>query len=84
MQDRSETDALLDTGGHPEVFADGLGDVQFVGANARLVLFAWRKMGGVYRRCVVAEMIRPLATLPPGLVELWRGVFAETVERVVN
>jgi hypothetical protein len=50
-------------GGYPDIYADGLGDVEVVGANARLFLFNWRRIGGVFRRQICATVIRPVASL---------------------
>jgi hypothetical protein len=54
---------LIDMGGYPEIYADGLGDVEVVGSNARLVLFNWRRIDGVFRRQTCATVIRPVASL---------------------
>jgi hypothetical protein len=52
---------LLDLGNYPEIYADGLAEVQFLGANARLVLFTWHKMDGVFRKMIAVTIIRPVS-----------------------
>jgi hypothetical protein len=54
-------DDLVDLGDYPEIYADGLGEAQFLGANARLVLFTWHKMDGVFRRKIAATVVRPVS-----------------------
>jgi hypothetical protein len=56
-------DDLVDLGDYPEIYADGLGEAQFLGANARLVLFTWHKMDGVFRRKIAATVVRPVSGL---------------------
>lgn len=85
MQQDDEDAALWDMGGVPEFYADGLGDVTFMSDNARLVFFAWRKVNGVMRRCIAAEIVRPVPTLTLGVAEKWRAKFGgKEVPRVVN
>lgn len=58
-------DELIETGGYPEIYADDLADAQLLtGGNVRLVLFSWRKIEGIYRKCIAGMVVRPLATMP--------------------
>lgn len=55
---------LVDLGAYPEIYADGIGDLQMLaGNNTRMVLFSWRKLDGVYRKVITGMVIRPAATL---------------------
>jgi hypothetical protein len=54
---------LIDFGDYPEIYADGLGEVQITGVNARLLFFRWRKMDGVFRRQIASAITRPVASL---------------------
>jgi hypothetical protein len=85
-----DDDALIDYGSAPEIYADGIGDATFIGDNARLTFFSRRKINGELRRYVVAEIVQPVATLPPGLADYLRAKFSaagsgeQEAPRVVN
>jgi hypothetical protein len=55
--------SLIDFASYPEIYADGLGSVEIIGANARLALFSWRRIDGVFRRQICGLVIRPVALL---------------------
>ncbi len=54
---------LLDFGNAPEIYGDGIAEVQIIGGNARLLMFAWRKINGCFQRVLVATLIRPASSL---------------------
>jgi len=54
---------LFEFGSYPEIYADGIGDIQVLGGNARLVYFTWQRIDGVFRRSIVATMIRHVSSL---------------------
>lgn len=57
-------DRLLDLGGYPEVYADGVGKVEkLAGGNIRLVMFSWRQINNVYQRVICGALVRPSSTL---------------------
>jgi hypothetical protein len=58
-----DVDELVDVGGYPEVYADGVGEVQILDSNARFLSFSWHRIDGVYRRGIVASIVRPVASL---------------------
>lgn len=59
---KEDANTLVDLGTHPEIYADGIGDLVIVEPNAQVLFFRWRKLDGILRRCIVAELIRPLAS----------------------
>ena len=60
MSDESE---LCDFGQYPEIYADGVGEIQILGVNARVMFFSWQRMEGVFRRTIVATVVRPVSSL---------------------
>lgn len=52
-------DNLLDYGDYPEIHADAIGDVQYLQYKTRILLYEWRKVGGIFRRVVVGAVSRP-------------------------
>jgi hypothetical protein len=55
-------DDLLDFGGYPEIYADGVGAVDILGVNARTKMFTWQKIDGVYPRVTVLSVVRPVGS----------------------
>ena len=68
---------LFELGTVPEIFADGIANVLFVGEHTRFMLFAWKSVGGILRRCLVGEVIRPTTSLPPGMPAYFRQRFPQ-------
>jgi hypothetical protein len=54
---------LMELGTYPEIYADGIGDVQNLGSTIRKLFFTWQKIDGIYQRIVVVSIIRPITTL---------------------
>jgi hypothetical protein len=52
-----------DMGDAPEIYSDGIAEVHLVGTNARLMLFVWRRVDGVFRRVLAYTSIRPVSSL---------------------
>lgn len=69
------TDSLLDLGNYPEIFADGVADMYEVATNMHFLLFRWRMMDGVLRRCLTGEVIRPTMTVEPAMLAIMRATF---------
>ena len=58
----TEETGVIEYGEYPEVYADA-SEVKVLGHNAHIVLTRWRRVGGVYRRCIVGEVIQPIAVM---------------------
>ena len=58
-----DVDELVDMGGYPEIYADGVGDCHIVGGVAKMMLFSWHRIDGVLRKCIVASIVRPVSSL---------------------
>jgi hypothetical protein len=71
----ANTDSLLDLGNYPEIYADGVGDMYEIAANSHFLLFRWRMMDGVLRRCLTGEIIRPTMTMEPAVLAIMRASF---------
>jgi hypothetical protein len=54
---------LIEYGEYPEIYADGVGDAHAIGTNLSILLFRWRRVDGIFQRCVSAELVRPMANL---------------------
>jgi hypothetical protein len=54
---------LIDLGNYPEIYSDGIAEVHILGVNARLYLYTWQRLNGVFRRVVTCTIIRPTATM---------------------
>jgi hypothetical protein len=54
---------LLDLGDAPELYSNGIAEVHVIGANARLLMFVWRRIDGVFRRVLAYTSIRPASSL---------------------
>jgi hypothetical protein len=54
---------LIDMGNCPEIYADGLAEIQNLGSTARLVYFSWQRIDGVFRQFKVLSLIRPKESL---------------------
>jgi len=55
--------SILDIGGYPEIYADEVAEIQHLSCgNRRVVLCAWHRVDGVYRRMVVGAIIRPVSS----------------------
>ena len=63
MTTRDDDLSLVDCGNHPEIYADAIGDMWIKNGLVNFIFFRWRKMDGVFRRVIVAEIHRPLASL---------------------
>lgn len=50
---------LWDFGDYPEVCIDGVGDMQFINTQARLLLFRWKRIDAIWRPVVVATIAAP-------------------------
>ncbi len=57
---------LLDFGGTPEIYADGIFEVHIIGEVARLRLFVWRQIDGEFKRVLCCTLIRPASSLGQG------------------
>jgi hypothetical protein len=54
---------VLDLGDAPELYSDGIAEVNVIGANARLLMFVWRRVDGVFRRVLAYTSIQPASSL---------------------
>jgi hypothetical protein len=55
---------LIDLGNYQETYADGLAAVQVLGCCARLLYFTYQPtVAGIFRRVVVASIVRPVSTM---------------------
>jgi hypothetical protein len=54
-----EDTTLLDFADYPEIAIDGVGDMQFIGRQAYMLLFRWKRIDGVWRPVVVAAVNAP-------------------------
>jgi hypothetical protein len=54
---------LIEINAVPEIYSDGVGDIQVLGCNARVLFFTWQKLDGVFQRVVVASVVQPVASL---------------------
>lgn len=54
---------LVEYGEYPEISADGVGDLKVIGTKLYIVLFRWRRVDGIYQRCICGEIIRSFASL---------------------
>ena len=77
------TDSLIDLANFAEIYADGLGDVFEMPPNIHALYFRWRKIDGVLRRCLAGEVIRPIASVEPALLALWRASFPHAREQAL-
>lgn len=58
-----DIDQLVELGDAPEIYADGIAAVYITGEMARVVLYSWRRLGGVFRPVTVATIVRPVSSL---------------------
>jgi hypothetical protein len=58
-----ESENLVDLGNYPEIYSDGIGEVHILGVNARLYLYTWQRVNGVFKKVVACTIIRPTATM---------------------
>jgi hypothetical protein len=54
---------LVELANYPEIYADGIGEVQNLGSTIRKLFYTWQKIDGVYQRVTVLSVIRPITTL---------------------
>lgn len=54
---------LVDLGGYPEIYADGIGAIEEIGGNVRMISFTWRRIDGVFRKCIVVSIVRPARSI---------------------
>jgi hypothetical protein len=57
---------LLDFGGTPEIYSDGIADVTIIGEVARLRLYIWRQIDGEFKRVLSVTLLRPVSSLGAG------------------
>ena len=70
-----EDTRLLDYGNYPQIDADSIGDLQFLPFKTRVVLFAWQKVDGVFRKVIVGAVSRPKqAFTPEQIIGLQSGI----------
>jgi hypothetical protein len=69
---------LLDLGGYPEIYVDGIAAVQILGVCARTLYFNFqRAASGLYTRQVVASLIRPVKSFEEGAPVIWQAIANE-------
>lgn len=57
------SEEIVDFGTHPIIYADEMTEAAVIGANVRIKLADWRLIEGKRCRVIVAELIRPLASI---------------------
>ena len=73
IQGRTSVEGLVDMGGYPELYCDGIAQVeQLRGQNVRLLLFTWRKFDGIYRRTACGAIVCP--------ADSWLGISAQQMQ----
>ena len=65
-----KTTKLLDFGDYPHIYCDGIGDVHYIGANATMYPFVWRRIEGIFQPVISAVVVRPIATMTPHIDEM--------------
>src|SRR5437763_12656884 len=63
VQAENHPNDFIDFGQVPEIYIDGVAAVDILGVNARLKLFTWQKIDGVFRKVIAVNVIQPVTSI---------------------